>query len=879
MKLLEMRCLTGPNYWSVRRPTLVVMKLDLESLEERPTNQIEGFYDRLRTLLPSLYEHRCSEGRPGGFFHRVELGTWMGHVIEHLALELQTLAGMDCGFGRTRSTGERGVYNVVFSYEIEPAGRLAGQQAVALAQALVEGADFDLPPVVAELRRLYFAHKLGPSTSSIVNACRRKGVPFLRLDEDSTVQLGYGAKQKRIQATVSSQTSALGVELAADKADTKRVLLRHGVPVPQGVVVSTEDELRTALAEFRGPLVIKPLDGNHGRGVTTNLRTTEAALAAFQLAQQHSESVVLETFAEGDDYRLLVVDYKLVAAARRVPACVTGDGVSTLRVLVDDANQDPRRGCGHENILTRIEADEATLRLLEKGGLTLDSVPSCGQVVFLKTTANLSTGGTSVDVTDEVHPEIAFMAERAARAIGLDICGIDLLATNITLPLKTSGATVIEVNAGPGFRMHTHPTEGKPRDVGRCIADMLFPGDENGRIPILAVTGTNGKTTTTRLLAHLMKTAGHRVGFTTTEGIYIDGFQVEEGDCTGPISNRKVLMDASVEVAVLECARGGMLRSGLAFDQCDVGIVTNVAADHLGLRDIHTVDDMARVKAIVAESVKPTGYAVLNADNEHTATMRDRVTCNVAMFTTCPRNRRVTEHCAEGGLAAVLDEGFVAIWRGSERLKVEAVANIPLAFGGRATFMVENILAATLGAYCQGVPVALIAEGLRSFVPSGETTPGRMNFFQFDGFQVMVDYAHNPHGLAALGGFIRSVPADCRQGILTGVGDRRDEDIRLLGKVAAEIFDDIIVRMDDDSRGRTTEEIMRLVTEGIRLVDADAAIRCIPDELEAIEFAIRHARPGQFVVLLSDKIKESLELVRGLQRQQQNRAEAEMQVV
>lgn len=879
MKLFEMRCLTGPNYWSVRRHQLVVMKLDLEDLEERPTNQIEGFYDRLRALLPSLHEHRCSEGRPGGFFHRVEIGTWMGHVIEHIALELQTLAGMDCGFGRTRSTGERGVYNVVFAYEVEPAGRLAGQQAVALAQALVDGVEFNVPTVVAELRRLYFAHKLGPSTSSIVNACRRKGVPFLRLDEDSTVQLGYGARQKRIQATVSSQTSSLGVELAADKAETKRVLLRHGVPVPQGVVVVSEDELRTVLEEFSGPLVIKPLDGNHGRGVTTNLLTTEAALAAFRLARQHSETVVVETFAPGDDYRLLVVDYRLVAAARRVPACVTGDGVSTLRVLIDDANQDPRRGSGHENILTRIEADEASLHLLEKKGLTLDSVPPKGEVVVLKTTANLSTGGTSVDVTDEVHPEIAFMAERAARAIGLDICGIDLLATDITLPLKESGATVIEVNAGPGFRMHTHPTQGKPRDVGRCIADMLFPGEADGRIPIVAVTGTNGKTTTTRLTAHLMKTAGHRVGFTTTEGIYIDGFQIEEGDCTGPISNRKVLMDASVEVAVLECARGGMLRSGLAFDRCDVGIVTNVAADHLGLKDIHTVEDMARVKAIVAESVKPTGYAVLNADNDHTAAMRDRVDCNVAMFTTCPRNRRVTEHCAEGGLAAVLEEGFITLWQGSEKTRIEAVKNIPLAFGGRATFMVENILAATLGAFCQGVPVETIAEGLRSFVPSGETTPGRMNFFQFDGFQVMVDYAHNPHGLAALGGFIRSVPADCRQGIITGVGDRRDEDIRLLGKVAAEIFDDIIVRMDDDPRGRSKDEIMRLVSEGIRSVDENAAIRCIPDELEAINFAIRRAKPGQFVVVLTDKIGESLRLVRGLQRQQQNQAEAEMQAV
>ena len=873
MKIINIRALRGPNYWSVRRHKLIVMRLDLEELEEFPSNRIEGFYDRLRTLLPSLYEHQCSEGRPGGFFYRVERGTWMGHIIEHIALEIQTLAGMDCGFGRTRSTGDYGVYNVVFAYQEERAGFHAAHCAVRIAQALVDGTAYDLQTDIDYLSQLYEEDRLGPSTSAIVKACVQKGIPYLRLDTDSTVQLGYGARQKRIQATVTSQTSSIAVELAANKDETKRRLANATIPVPNGDVVQTWNELQAVGRQMGFPLVVKPLDGNHGRGVTTNIQTMESLWIAFQMAKLHGEAVLVEQFAEGNDYRLLVIDYKLCAVAQRIPARIIGDGVSTIYQLVDEVNRDPRRGEGHTNLLTKIKIDEATLKMLEEKMLTVACVLPAGEELYLKKTANLSTGGTSVDVTDIVHPEIRAMAERTARIIGLDVCGIDLIARDITRSLSRSGAMVIEVNAGPGFRMHTHPSEGKPRDVGKAVADMLFPGESTlatsvrgtevlGRIPIVAITGTNGKTTTTRLTQHLIRQAGYTVGFTTTEGVYIGDSLIEEGDCTGPMSAVKVLQDSSVDFAVLECARGGMIRSGLAFDQCDVGIVTNVAADHLGLRDINSVEDMARVKAIVPESVKPDGYAVLNADNPHTYAMRQNLSCHIALFSLNPTDERVVAHYRAGDLAAVYEDEYITIRRGEKRTQVEHIKNIPLAFDGKVPFMIENILAATLAAYCQHLPVSLIAEGLRSFIPSFENTPGRMNLFCFQNYCVLIDYAHNPHGLAALGEYIRQAGVVRKVGILTGVGDRRDEDIKALGQIAGKLFDEIIIRFDEDNRGRETDQIANLIRQGICEIDEHKPIRVIPDELAALTYAIEHVQDATMIVHLSDRINRSVELVR-----------------
>ncbi|HEX3006326.1 MAG TPA: cyanophycin synthetase [Bacteroidales bacterium] len=868
MKILDLHILNGPNYWSVRRHQLIVIKLDLEELEILPTDKIPEFYDRLKANLPSLYNHFCSEGEPGGFFERVKIGTWMGHVMEHIALEIQTLAGMDCGFGRTRQAGQQtGIYNVVFEYKAEEAGVFAAEAAFRITEAIVYNKMIDIQEYIEKLKGLAAAHCLGPSTRSIVNAATQRNIPHMRLDNNSLVQLGYGIYQRRINATITDSTSNIAVDIAGDKFLTKQILKRASVPVPEGTVISEMIQLEEALTDVGYPIVIKPLDSNHGKEVTTNINTLNEAYSAFLKAKEYSENILVEKYYGGDDYRILVINYKLSAVSRRVPAKVTGDGTSSVRALVEDTNNNPLRGIGHEKYLTKIKIDDQTVEALRRQDLTLDSVPAAGKTVFVKQTANLSTGGTSEDVTDIVHPDVVEVAERVARSIGLDICGIDLVMKDVCVPLKDSGV-VIEVNAAPGFRMHTHPVNGKSRPVGDHVIEMLFPNKSNGRIPVTAITGTNGKTTTTRLLAHIAKTAGYHTGFTTTEGIYIGNKLTEEGDCTGPISGSKVLSDKSVEFAVLECARGGMLRQGLAFDYCDVGIVTNVAEDHLGLKDIETIEDMARVKSIVPESVKPDGYSILNADNDYTYHMMNKLQCRIALFSTNASSERIRQHCLNDGLAGVLENGNIVLVRGKKKLFIETVENIPLSFKGKATFMIENILAATLAAHVQSISVMNISQALRSFIPSAENSPGRLNIFDFSHFKLMIDYAHNCHGIKALGTLIKKNETPFNVGIIAVAGDRRDIDIINVGMAAADIFDKIIIRMDEDKRGRTDNEISNLLIEGIRKVKPYMPVEIIPDELQAIQHAVENAPEDSIIVHLSDNIKNCIAFAKKLQKEE-----------
>ncbi|HEY0058302.1 MAG TPA: cyanophycin synthetase, partial [Flavisolibacter sp.] len=611
MKILELKVLRGPNYWSVRRSKLIQMKLDLQEMEGRPTNQIDGFRQRLEGLLPTMIGHRCSEGVRGGFFMRVDEGTWMGHVIEHIALEIQTLAGMNCGFGRTRSEGEpKGVYYVVFNYEEEDAGLYAARAAVRIAEALAAGRDYDLEADIQAMREIRENTRLGPSTGSIVDEAARRNIPFIRLNKHSLVQLGYGVHQKRIRATIASTTGSISVDIAGDKEETKNLLGAAQVPVPRGVIIYSQEELQDAVREVGYPLVLKPVDGNHGKGATTDITSWEVALKAFGDAQKYSRAVICEKFITGYDFRVLVINYKFVCAALRTPASVVGDGKQTIQELIDETNKDPRRGYGHEKVLTQITVDDYTGKMLRDNGLTLDTIPEAGVQVLLKPTANLSTGGTATDVTEEIHPANIFMCERIARIIGLDICGIDIMASDLRTPITENGGAVLEVNAAPGFRMHVEPTIGLPRNVAEPVVDMLFPKGTDGRIPIIAITGTNGKTTTTRITAHIVRTAGKKVGYTTSDGVYIQNQLMMTGDCTGPVSAQFVLKDPTVDFAVLECARGGILRGGLAFRHCNVAIVTNVAADHLGLGGINSVEQMARVKQVVPETVLRHGYAI-----------------------------------------------------------------------------------------------------------------------------------------------------------------------------------------------------------------------------------------------------------------------------
>lgn len=638
MKILKTLTLRGPNYWSIRRKKLIVMRLDLEDLAERPSNSIPGFYEGLIRVLPSLVEHFCSPGHRGGFLARVREGTYMGHIVEHVALELQELVGMTAGFGRTRETSTPGIYNVVYEYVDEQAGRYAGRAAVRLCRSLVDTGDYSLTELekdLEDLRDLGANSALGPSTETIVTEADARKIPWMLLSARAMVQLGYGVHQQRIQATLSSHSGILGVELACDKEGTKTILQDAGIPVPRGTTIQYFDDLEEAINDVGGyPVVIKPLDGNHGRGITINVRHWEEAIAAYDLAAEESKSrsIIVERYYEGSDHRVLVVNGKLVAVAERIPAHVTGDGTSTITELIDKTNQDPNRGDGHANILTKIVVNKTAIDVMERQGYNLDSVLPKDEVVYLRATANLSTGGIAIDRTDDIHPENIWLMERVAKVIGLDIAGIDVVTSDISKPLRETNGVIVEVNAAPGFRMHVAPSQGLPRNVAAPVLDMLFPSGTPSRIPILAVTGTNGKTTTTRLLAHIYRQTGKTVGYTSTDAIYINEYCVEKGDNTGPQSAAVILRDPTVEVAVLETARGGILRAGLAFDTCDVGVVLNVAADHLGLGDIDTIEQMAKVKSVIAEVVDPSGYAVLNADDPLVAAMADKVKAKVAYF-------------------------------------------------------------------------------------------------------------------------------------------------------------------------------------------------------------------------------------------------------
>jgi len=866
MIIEEIKIMRGPNYWSVRRLKLIQMKLNLEEMEQKPTNTIPGFRERLEKLFPTMYEHRCSEGAPGGFFYRVEEGTWMGHVIEHVALELQTLAGMDTGFGRTRGTGKTGEYYVVFSYMEEDAGVYAAKAAVRITQAIADDSEYNLEEDIMQLREIREDTRLGPSTGCIVEEAAKRNIPFIRLNKHSLVQLGYGIHQKRIRATIASTTSNIAVDIACDKEETKNLLEAAEISVPRGVIVRTEEGLKEAIEKLGYPLVLKPVDGNHGKGATTNIINWEMAIKALAAAQIYGRSIICERFIVGFDFRVLVINNKFICAALRTPAAVTGDGEHNIQWLVDETNKDPRRGYGHEKVLTSIKLDDFSEIMLHEKGYTLETIPQKGELVLLKPTANLSTGGTSTDITDEVHPDNIFMCERISKIIGLDICGIDIMAPDLKDPISQNGGAVLEVNAAPGFRMHIDPAVGIGRNVAEPVIDMLFPKGSEGRIPIIAITGTNGKTTTTRLVAHIAKSAGYKVGYTTSDGVYIQNQLLMKGDCTGPVSAQFVLKDPTVDFAVLECARGGILKNGLAFQNCDIAIVTNVSTDHIGLGGIDSIEQMAKVKAVVAETVFSYGYAILNADDDLVYAIKNDLKCNIGLFSMDENNPRIKKHCNAGGLASVYENGYVTILKGNWKIRVEKVADIPITFRGKATHNIMNTLPAILATYLyRNIKVDDIKGALQTFIPSPTQTPGRLNFFKFKNFEFLVDFAHNQAGLLLLKDFLSKVDGYPKVGIISGTGDRRDSDIRDLGKISATCFDEIIIRQDKNLRGRTAEEIVNLLVEGINETKTkEIPVKIIYNEREAIMYAYKHAKTGSLITIMCDVVAEALDLIKDL---------------
>lgn len=855
IRILETLVLKGPNYWSYR-PS-VWMRIDLGPFKDRPSSAIPGFEERLVKLLPSLEEHHCSEGRPGGFLFRVREGTWLGHVAEHVAIEAQNLIGIPVSFGRTRETKTPGVYNLVYEMEEERVGIKAGKLALDVVEWCAgEDFDLDLPERLDDLKRLREKWALGPSTKSIVDAAAARNIPHLRLNERSLVQLGSGVHQRRIQATIASTTAQLGVEIAGDKDLTKSLLAEHGVPVPKGHVVEDEEQAVEVAKELGWPVVVKPLDASHGRGVLTNIATEKELRLACRDARQFRDAIIVERFLEGHDFRFLVINGKFICAAQRVPAFVVGDGVHSIAELVAETNRDPRRGIGHEKVLTRIEIDDATLALLARRDMSPKSVPPAGETVALKPTANLSTGGIARDVTDLVHPSNVHLMERVAKIVGLDIAGIDVIAPSVEKPLAEVGGGIVEVNAAPGFRMHVAPAEGTPRDVAGAVVDMLFPPGQPSRIPIVAVTGTNGKTTTSRLLAHIARYAGHHVGLTTTEAVYIGSEIVMRGDCTGPASAQTVLRDPTVTFAVLETARGGLLRSGLGYDWANVGVVTNVAADHLGIRDIETLEDLARVKSLVTERVFPEGYAIFNAEDAMTPWLASRTGAKLAYFSLDPLNDLFKRHVAAGGLAAIMDRhDTLCLYRATLRIPLVHARQIPITFDGKARFNIANALAAALAAFAAGIELDDIRGGLTTFHSTPFQAPGRANLYEFRDFKVMVDYCHNPHGMQQLGPFVQALKKTRVIGVINSPGDRRDDDIRNFAVTAAPYFDAFLLRDDEDLRRRSSGEVVGLLRAALEGAGVGAdRIEVVKNETEAVRRALAMAQRDDLVVILAEKI-------------------------
>ncbi len=873
MRIDSTNVYVGPNVFA--RFPVIRHVLDLGELEHWPTVRLgEDFIGPLLEMLPGLHEHGCSYQEPGGFVRRLreDEGTWLGHVMEHVAIELQVVAGSDVTYGRTRSIDDQpGFYNMVFQYKDAAVGRQASKLSLDLIGSLLpedlkfEGAPGDNWHFEDERDRfIRYAQRreFGPSTASLVKAAEERDIPWLRLNRYSLVQFGHGRYQQRIQATTTGRTSNIAVDLASDKEETNEILRDLGLPVPKQMLVRSAGDAVRAAERIGYPVVLKPLAGNHGRGVAINLRTPDEVEVGFEKAREHGSTIIVESYIEGFDHRILVVNGELVAAAKRVPGHVVGDGKHTIEELVAIVNEDPRRGVGHEKVLTRLEFDHQAERLLEKVGYDRSTVPKNGEIVYLRSTANLSTGGTSIDVTDVIHPDNREMAVRAIKAIDLDIGGVDFLTKDITESYREAGGGICEVNAGPGFRMHVAPSEGTPRDVAGPVIDMLFPPDSPSRIPIAAVTGTNGKTTTSRMLAHILKMSGRTVGLTSTDGVYIDGKLSVPGDMTGPVSAHMILRDPSVDAAVMETARGGMLRSGLGFQECNVAGCLNVTADHLGLRGIDTLEQLAEVKRVPIEIAKDA--AVLNADDPLCLQMADYTDAETVCYVTMnPSHPLVKRHIQAGGQAFVLEQGMnghlITIYDNESHTPLVWTHLIPATIEGRALHNVQNAMFAAALTYNMDISLEDIRQGLRTFDSTFFQAPGRMNIYDEHPFRVILDYAHNPAAVQAMCDLVDRFDVDGKRIIvLSAPGDRRDEDIREIAQIASGHFDHFICRADDNRRGRDQNEVPtmlknKLLEEGI----STDQIEVIPDEQEANTRALEMAETGDLILVLGDHIKRT----------------------
>ncbi|VBB06563.1 d-ala d-ala ligase c-terminus [Lucifera butyrica] len=863
MQVLSVRVLEGPNVYSYR-PVLRVM-LDIGEYENIPSNAIDGFIDRVLELLPGLQTHCCSRGREGGFVERLAEGTYLGHIFEHVALEIQNLAGYDVRFGKTRHSGRDGVYDVIIGYSVQAAAMQTVAETEKLLLAVLGRQEFSLSEAVNKVRAAAERYQLGPSTQAIYEAAVKRNIPVTRIGAENLLVLGYGCRQQRIWATITGKTGALAADLACDKYLTNQFLVNNGIPVPFSLLVEDAAQAVRAWQQIGGCVAVKPLSSNQGKGVTVKINSAAEVEQAFAVASQYDRRVLVEEYITGRQYRLCIVGYKMVAASERIPAYVMGDGVHNVAELVNRVNEDPRRGEYHEKPLTKIKLDDIARMVLDKQQFTGASVPAAGQVVYLRESANLSTGGTAVDVTDIVHPDNARLVERAARIVGLDIAGIDVVAQDIARPISRENGAIIEINAAPGIRMHHFPYAGKPRDVAGAIVDHLFPAAGSGRIPITAITGTNGKTTVTRMISHIWQLAGYKVGMATTEGIYIDGYCVERGDTTGPRSSRNVLTDPLVEAAVLEVARGGIVRGGLAFDTCDVGIITNITEDHFGQDGIEDLEDLSYLKSLIIETVKPEGAAILNADDPYVVSLLPRARGEIVFSSIYPDNIVVRRHLGAGGKAFLVKDHIIYAACGSLARPVIHVADIPVTMGGIATHNVQNAVIAAAACYSYNIPLAYIRKGLSTF----EHNPGRLTVETFGQFRVCVDYGHNPAGYQALLATAGRMGASRLVGVIGAPGDRRNDVLLHIGRIAGQGFDVIYIKEDADLRGRAPGEVAVLLQQGALDSMAPEKMHIVLEEGQAVLAALQAAKAGDLIIVFYEKYDRIMKVIQEFRQREE----------
>ncbi|MCX7841547.1 MAG: cyanophycin synthetase [Clostridia bacterium] len=866
MHILSIKSFNGRNIFS-HKP-VIKMVVDFDEFCDRPTSGIKNFNERLLSMFPGIGRHCCSLGYEGGFDERLREGTYIGHVAEHLALELQSLLGYDARFGKTRIVKEPSIYNIIYEFINERCAIECGKAAIEIVSAIASGKEIDSEAVMSRLRTEAVRSELGPSTKAIYDEAKRRGIPVCRLGNDSILQLGYGKNSRLVEASLTDGASCISVDIAGNKQLTKEILDSLGIPVPLGDMAYTEDTAVAAAESIGYPVVVKPYDSNQGKGVTLNITGEAMVRAAFREAMKFSNAVIVEKFIRGRDYRVLVVGDKVSAVSERRPPAVAGDGIHSIRQLVDIENSSPLRGEGHEKPLTRIKLDEAALRVLACQGLNENHIPPEGKVIVLRDNANLSTGGTARSCTGEIHPYNSELAVKAAKALSLDIAGIDITMEDISTPMTEDNGAVIEVNAAPGLRMHLYPAEGEKNNVAADIIDMLFPKGKPFSIPIVSITGTNGKTTTARLVAHTISLMGKKTGMTCTSGVFVGSKCLLKGDNTGPVCARMVLSNKEVEVAVLETARGGIVRKGLGYDLADVGVITNISDDHIGVDDLNSLEDLAFVKALVIEAVKPEGYSVLNADDTMTEYLLKRASGKIMLFSSKDDNPMVLKHISSGGKALYIHNGSIFIADGNNARELIDIDKIPITFNGIVQCNIENSLAAASALYALGIPTEDIRAGLATFKPDIETNPGRFNIFDMGSFKVMLDYSHNIAGYRAVADFIKKMNADRLVGVIGMPGDRLDRNIKQVGELCGRTFDKIYIKEDRDTRGRKAGEVAEILMHaalagGIKKDN----VQIILSEEKALETAILDAQPGDLVIAFYEEFEPLVDLIARLKNE------------